>query len=114
MIHFYPLYCVIKYYLAQNKVDGDDKYNCLIPLTVLYCLTVLKEDDASCVVGDLLQVYLQFFGNDGNLTPSHAKSEYTFLDYCDTVLRETHISLDLSTSVSIRYLHVSIPSPSSL
>lgn len=112
LIHFHPLCSVIKYYLTQNRVEGDDRFSCLIPLSVLYCLTVLRHDDAACSLGDLLQAYLQFFGNDGNLTPSRGNSEYSFLDYCNTALRETHISLDLKTSVSIRYLHVSIPNPS--
>lgn len=112
LIHFHPLCSVIKYYLTQNRVEGDDRYSCLIPLSVLFCLTVLRHDDAACSLGDLLQAYLQFFGNDGNLTPSRGKSEYSFLDYCNTALRETHISLDLKTSASIRCLHVSIPNPS--
>lgn len=112
LIHFHPLCSVVKYYLMQNRVEGDDRFSCLIPLSVLFCLTVLRHDDAACSLGDLLQVYLQFFGNDGNLTPSRGKSEYSFLDYCNTALRETHISLDLKTSASIRYLHVSIPNPS--
>ena len=111
LIPFHPLYSVIKYYLTQNRVESDDKYSCLIPLSVLYCLTILRHDDAVCLLGDLFQTYLQFFGNDGHMTPSRGKNEYTFLDYCSLALRETHISLDLKTSVSIRYLHVSIPNP---
>ncbi len=103
---FRPLYAVIHYYLLQNRVVLDDLHF-LIPLSVLYCLLVLRKPNESSTLGSAFLLYLRFFSQEGNLLPASARgNNYPFSAFCSSVATATHISMDLESPSAIRRLRV--------
>ncbi|KAK8823661.1 hypothetical protein WA577_002580, partial [Blastocystis sp. JDR] len=101
---FRPLYAVIHYYLLQNRVVLDDLHF-LIPLSVLYCLLVLRKPNESSTLGSAFLLYLRFFSQEGNLLPASARgNNYPFSAFCSSVATATHISMDLESPSAIRRL----------
>lgn len=103
---FRPLYAVIHYYLLQNRVLLDDLHS-LIPLSVLYCLLVLKKPNEPSTLGSVFLLYLRFFSQEGNLLPASARgNDYPFSAFCSSVATATHIPMDLESPSAIRRLRV--------
>ena len=99
---FKPLYRCIKYYLYQNQLTTTSLMNCLIPLSVVYILTVVATEEEKKYLGQLFLRYLQFFSSHDNLY----SNSFSFYQFCRKIEEQCHISLDLNTIESSRLITV--------
>ena len=103
---FRPLTMIIHYYILQHRILLEDLHS-IIPLSVLYCLLVLKKTNESATLGSMFLLYLRFFSQEDNLLLTSIRgNDYPFSAFCQSIMNATHISIDLQSPSAIRHLRV--------
>lgn len=80
--------------------------NCLIPLSIVYILTVIATEEEKKYLGQLYMRYLQYFSNHDTLFTQ--SNSYSFCQFCRSIEEQCHIALDFDSIASQRLINVGL------